>query len=149
MHVARAWHCAVACGHHVYVMGGADNAQRYLSSVERCSVHDGKWLPCAPMTTTRYGFAAVALDGFIYCIGGYDGETWLPSVERYSPDRCCPAPLTPFFVTCLHGSDSWECVASMSVAREGCCAAAVGDSIFVMGGQNGTDGYLRSCERYE
>ncbi len=71
-------------------MGGADNAQRYLSSVERCSVHDGKWLPCAPMTTTRYGFAAVALDGFIYCIGGYDGETWLSSVERYSADRCAP-----------------------------------------------------------
>jgi hypothetical protein len=90
MHVARAWHCAVACGDLVYVMGGADNAQRYLSSVERCSVHDGKWLPCAPMTTTRYGFAAVALDGFIYCIGGYDGETWLSSVERYSADRCAP-----------------------------------------------------------
>jgi hypothetical protein len=37
----------------------------------------------------------------------------------------------------------------MSTPREGCCAAAVGDSIFVMGGQNGDDGHLRSCERYE
>jgi hypothetical protein len=88
MHVARAWHCAVACRDCLYVMGGADNAQRYLCSVERCTMHDLKWLPCAPMTTTRYGFAAVALHGLIYCIGGYDGETWLDSVERYSPDRC-------------------------------------------------------------
>jgi hypothetical protein len=98
MLVARAWHCAVACGGFLYVMGGADNAQRYLCSVERCSLHDGVgrtptqpsgvWQPRAPMTCTRYGFAAVSLNGLIYCIGGYDGETWLDTVERYFPDRC-------------------------------------------------------------
>jgi hypothetical protein len=87
MQVARAWHCAVACGGHIYVMGGADNAQRYLCSEERCNLKDGNWLPCAPMSHTRYGFAAVALNGFIYCIGGYDGNTWLDSVERYCPRR--------------------------------------------------------------
>jgi hypothetical protein len=96
MHVARAWHCAVACSDYLYVMGGADNAQRYLCSVERCTMQDRKWLPCAPMTTTRYGFAAVALHGLIYCIGGYDGETWLDSVERYCPDRC----LSPVCESC-------------------------------------------------
>jgi hypothetical protein len=53
------------------------------------------------------------------------------------------------FICLVPCSDSWEHVASMCVAREGCCAAVVGDSIFVMGGQNGDDGYLRSCERYE
>jgi hypothetical protein len=38
----------------------------------------------------------------------------------------------------------------MSTAREGCCAAVVEDSIYVMGGNNGgEDGYLRTCERYE
>jgi hypothetical protein len=88
MLAARAWHCSVACGGTLYVMGGADNAQRYLCSVERCSLHGGVWQPCAPMNSTRYGFAAVSLNGFIYCIGGYDGETWLDSVERYCPDRC-------------------------------------------------------------
>ncbi len=88
MLVARAWHCAVACGDCLYVMGGADNAQRYLSSTERCSMQDLKWTPCAPMSYPRYGFAAVTLNGFIYCIGGYDGETWLDSVARYSPQRC-------------------------------------------------------------
>ena len=45
-------------------------------------------------------------------------------------------------------SESWEDVASMCEAREGCCAAAVGDSIYVMGGKCG-DVHLRSCERYE
>jgi len=87
MQVARAWHCAVACDGHIYVMGGSDNAQRYLCSVERCNLQDGNWLPCSPMSHTRYGFAAVALNGFIYCIGGYDGNTWVDSVERYSPRR--------------------------------------------------------------
>jgi hypothetical protein len=87
MRVARAWHCAVACEDHIYVMGGADNAQRYLCSVEKCRAEDGTWVTCAPMSTSRYGFSAVALHGFIYCIGGYDGETWLNSVERYDPAR--------------------------------------------------------------
>jgi hypothetical protein len=79
-------------------MGGADNAQRYLCSTERCSMQDLKWTPCAPMSSTRYGFAAVTLNGFIYCIGGYDGETWLDSVARYSPHRCTRFCCLQYFV---------------------------------------------------
>ena len=102
MLVARAWHCAVACGGCLYVMGGADNSQRYLCSTERCNMQDGQWSPCAPMSNTRYGFAAVVLNGFIYCIGGYDGETWLDSVERYSPDRCMPSARESKCAACAH-----------------------------------------------
>ncbi len=96
----------------MYVMGGADNSQRYLCSTERCNVQDGacQWAACAPMSNPRYGFAAVALNGFIYCIGGYDGETWLDSVERYSPDRCMPS-----------ASES-KCAAHAHISA--CCLAA-------------------------
>lgn len=37
------------------------------------------------MSTIRMFFGAVVLKGFIYAIGGHDGNTWLNSVERYDP----------------------------------------------------------------
>ena len=38
------------------------------------------------MKRARYLHASVGLDGFLYVIGGHDGEERLRSIEKYNPD---------------------------------------------------------------
>lgn len=39
----------------------------------------------APMTTRRLGVAVAVLGGYLYAIGGSDGQCPLNTVERYDP----------------------------------------------------------------
>ena len=43
-----------------------------------------QWTDISPMGTKRSCLGAVAMDGLIYCCGGYDGQSCLSTVER-----CC------------------------------------------------------------
>ena len=43
------------------------------------------WKLVSPLVEHRSGAGATSLNGFVYASGGYDGETQLNSVERYSP----------------------------------------------------------------
>ncbi len=56
-----------------------------LSSVERAPINVdgslGSWQVVSNMTKGRYGHAAVAVDGYLYVLGGYTG-TWDATVER-------------------------------------------------------------------
>ena len=54
------------------------------------------------------GLAAVVLNGRIYTIGGYDGVTLLPTVERYDP-----------------ATDAWTTVKAMSTGRYYVAAAVL------------------------
>jgi kelch-like protein 17 (actinfilin)/kelch-like protein 20 len=83
------------------------------------------------MSTARYCFAAAAVDGKLYVMGGFDGQNRLSSVERYDP-----------------ATNAWEAVAPMSTARS-CSAAAVFDGkLYVMGGHDGKN-WLSSIEQYD
>ena len=44
----------------------------------------GQWDMLPEMNEARRALAAVALPDGIYAIGGYDGKSYLASVERYS-----------------------------------------------------------------
>ena len=37
------------------------------------------------MATKRQNVAVTAANGFLYAVGGYDGNAFLTSVERYDP----------------------------------------------------------------
>ena len=75
--------------------------------------------------------------GFLYVIGGVSSGTAVPDVQRYDP------------VT-----DTWTALASMPTARAGAAAAALDNSIFVIGGRLSADPcsggpYVSTVERYD
>ena len=75
--------------------------------------------------------AAVAIDKFIYAVGGYDGITsCLRSVERYDTT-----------------SGKWSSVSDMCTARSMHDVAVLKKRLFVVGGYDG-GGDLASCEVY-
>lgn len=104
----------------LYAVGGQDGVQ-CLNHVERydpkgkhqCSfpllesfmklliLLENKWSKVAPMTTRRLGVAVAVLGGFLYAIGGSDGQTPLNTVERFDPR-----------------SNKWTVVAPMSTRRK-------------------------------
>ena len=62
------------------------------------------------------------LQGRLICLGGSDGARALRSVERLDP-----------------ASGTWEALAPMLQAREGCGAAVLNDRLYVCGGRSGAD----------
>lgn len=61
--------------------GGCDNT--CLRSVERYDPVTRKWEFTRPMNTSRRALSAVTLADGIYAIGGFDGMSYLRSVEKY------------------------------------------------------------------
>lgn len=54
------------------------DVKRYDPSIQR-------WIRVASMGTKRLGVAVAVLDGYLYAIGGSDGQCPLSTVERYDP----------------------------------------------------------------
>ena len=54
-----------------------------LSSVERFDPNENRWFSIASLHEARWDFGCVAIDHYIYVIGGVGGQQyWLRSVER-------------------------------------------------------------------
>ena len=51
----------------------------------RYDPEENKWTKVAPMMTRRLGVAVAVLNGYLYAIGGSDGQCPLNTVERYDP----------------------------------------------------------------
>lgn len=62
-----------------------------LGSTSRYDPHVNKWTEVAPMAKRRAGVGVVALNGYLYAVGGFDDASPLDTVERWagipSPDR--------------------------------------------------------------
>ena len=86
-----------------------------LQSVECYNEYSRQWVYSEPMLYSRSCFAAVALDGCIYALGGY-GNVHLSSVEKYDPKR-----------------GKWSLVPAMSTARNNFGACALHGFIYAVG----------------
>lgn len=84
------------------------------------------WSTAAPVSTTREGLAAATLNGKIYAIGGFGGNsgpygsnTYLGTVEVYDP-----------------ATDTWSAAADVPLPTggDGLAAATVSGKIYAMGG---------------
>lgn len=53
-----------------------------LNTAERFDPHTGAWEILPPMNECRRALALVALPDGVYAIGGYNGHTYLSSVEK-------------------------------------------------------------------
>ena len=88
------------------------------------------WAAKTAMPTSRMDFAAVALGGKIYAIGGLGLSGLLSQNEEYDPV-----------------ANAWTARASMLTARDGLAAAAVGSTLYALGGSSG--GELTTNEQYD
>jgi hypothetical protein len=97
----------------------------------------GPWQSENSMVTPRHNFAVAAAHGYLYALGGRNGGVVLSSVERARIND--DGSLGP-----------WEAVTPMTTARNEPAAVAVGDYLYVLGGEGVSDGewsVLSSVER--
>jgi N-acetylneuraminic acid mutarotase len=108
----------------VYAIGGSADGMSALATVEVFDPHTRTWSFAESLPTARAGLAAVAnLDDRIYTFGGFNSVR-LSTVEVFDP---------------LTGN--WTTRNSMPTARNRLAAAAASDgsSIYVIGGEGGSD----------
>eukprot|EP01065_Artemidia_motanka_P048479 TRINITY_DN7814_c0_g4_i1.p1 TRINITY_DN7814_c0_g4~~TRINITY_DN7814_c0_g4_i1.p1 ORF type:complete len:472 (+),score=104.43 TRINITY_DN7814_c0_g4_i1:78-1493(+) len=93
MRYARSTPSAVVLYGHIYVLGGYNGdetsnqgvSEARLTSVERYDPKSNTWTEVSSMRCGRSGEAAVAVDGRIFVVGGWDGQEHFNLVEVYSP----------------------------------------------------------------
>jgi N-acetylneuraminic acid mutarotase len=96
-----------------------------------------EWTFLAPMKFVRYGHAVAVLDDRIYVMGGYGGvegslSDYMDAVESYCPKADC-----------------WLSVASMRDTRFGFGVGVLNGKLYVVGGFNGKDSWMRRVECYD
>lgn len=104
----------------------------------------------APLSSPRSGVSLVAMDGYLYAIGGHDGITAMNTVERYTgmqQKKCeplcidrvvsnmlCVPPPPPRYDPQMN---TWSKQRAMLSRRSGAAAAVLGGHLYVMGGNDG------------
>jgi N-acetylneuraminic acid mutarotase len=93
----------------LYVVGGVDDTNTTLSSVECFDLSTGVWSGVAPISTERYYHGVAVVDGKLYAMGGGDNTTTiLSSVECFDPS-----------------TGQWSATAAMSTARHSLAMVAL------------------------
>jgi len=110
----------------VYAIGGSPNHQLdyleeqiFYSKVEAYNPTNNTWTSKADMPTGRFLLGAVAVNGIIYAIGGYNATSTLATVEAFDP-----------------ATNTWSTKAPMNTARYGMYVGVVNGKIYVAGGSD-------------
>ena len=90
-----------------------------------------RWTRVCPMNVRRSALGAAVMDGKIYVVGGYDGNSSLNSVECFDPD-----------------TNQWKFVASMSTMRSATGVTALNGKLYAAGGHDGMS-IFSSVEAYD
>lgn len=130
-------HGGVFASGRLYVIGGHKKETGSGSSAAEWTTvgSDGTlqpWRETSALTRPRFLAGTVEVEGFLFMIGGYDGQ-YLRSVEhaRIQTDG---------------NLSLWNPAASLTTPRGGAAVVAVKNALYVIGGSNKRD-YLRSVER--
>uniref|UniRef100_A0A3Q2ZRR7 Kelch-like family member 18 n=1 Tax=Kryptolebias marmoratus TaxID=37003 RepID=A0A3Q2ZRR7_KRYMA len=89
--------CCTSISGLIYAVGGLNSSGDSLNVVEVFDPVGNFWERCQPMRTTRSRVGVAVVNGLLYAIGGYDGQSRLSTVEVYNPE-----------------TDSWAQVSSMN-----------------------------------
>ncbi|EDV26409.1 uncharacterized protein TRIADDRAFT_22276 [Trichoplax adhaerens] len=126
----------------IYIVGGlsydSSSTINFLNSGEYYNPKDNTWTPIRNMNYHRYKLGLVALNGYLFAIGGksYDfecGNSFVTnSVERYDPE-----------------ADEWIEITAMSEKRFAAGVATMGGRIWAIGGKCDEDNALDSAENYD
>lgn len=121
---ARSYLAVAVWGNYIYALGGSEDGISILNSVERAEVQlDGSlgpWQLVTSMTNPRTGLEAVALDGYLYALGG-QADIIFSSVERAA-------------IRTDGSLGSWEVVPAMTSPRADYAAVVANDLIYSLGG---------------
>ncbi|XP_078262847.1 kelch-like protein 28 [Rhinoraja longicauda] len=179
------YECGVAVvDQKLYVVGGIAthiqqgiNYRKHENLVESWNPETNKWTSVERMNECRSTLGVSVLAGELYALGGYDGENYLQSVEKYilkvkkwqpvapmaKSRSCFAAAVLDGMIYAIGGygpahmnsverydpsKDSWEMVAPMADKRINFGVGSMLGFIFVVGGHNGVS-HLQSVERYE
>ncbi|PIO14196.1 hypothetical protein AB205_0004600 [Aquarana catesbeiana] len=78
--------CCTSIAGLIYAVGGLNSAGDSLNVVEVFDPIANRWEKCQPMTTARSRVGVAVVNGLLYAIGGYDGQSRLSTVEVYNPE---------------------------------------------------------------
>ncbi|TNN42452.1 Kelch-like protein 18 [Liparis tanakae] len=92
--------CCTSIRGRIYAVGGLNSSGDSLNVVEMFDPIGNFWERCQPMRTARSRVGVAVINGLLYAIGGYDGQSRLSTVEVYNPE-----------------TDSWTRVSSMNSQR--------------------------------
>lgn len=118
----------------LFIIGGRNNTSSGnidTASVDRYDPLRDEWRPVKPLSVPRNRLGVAAIDGFIYAIGGGNGNSCHTSVERYDPKQ-----------------DEWTSVMPLNFPRIGVAVAVLGRKLYAAGGFDGRN-RLRSVECYD
>jgi hypothetical protein len=110
---------------------GLGSGPGFISDTLRFNLLEKTWRKKSCMHTPRCYISVAKLGANIYCLGGFDGNMRLNSVEIYNSE-----------------DNSWSLAPPMKSIRSDACAVAYDNKIFVIGGYDGTE-VLRSTEIYD
>ena len=118
----------------LYVIGGEDESDEQVSTVQRYNPDTNLWQEVAPLSIARRGVCAVADRNSLYAIGGHGTSGNLEIVERFDPTE-----------------KTWTKIASTSEKRGFASGTAVNQKVFVFGGLNvrGRIPDSKFCEIYD
>lgn len=80
MHKARSASAVGVLDNNVCVLGGHDGLQIF-NSMEYYLLDKDEWVTGVPMLTKRCRHGVATLRGHLFVFGGYDGQTFLDTVE--------------------------------------------------------------------
>lgn len=168
----------------IYAVGGC-NGTTELDTVECLAISRAenepkpkKWKKCSKLPFSRSNAGVCALNGKIYCIGGWNGQAGIRQCEVYCPETDkwtsiaplntgrCQAGVFAFNnkIWVVGGSDAWNCLgtvetydpeanqwtfsAPLSTARRGCGLAELNGRLYCVGGSDGNQS-LKTTEYFD
>jgi len=136
---ARSGAGAAGFGHRLYIAGGASIEKGFLNSVEWTTIKpDGQletWQKGQPLTVPRGFLALVVANGFLYAIGGANGENGIHLLNTVEHAQ----------IVETGGLGPWTPVSPMTTPRRGPAALVHQGYLYAIGGYNGI--FLRNLER--
>lgn len=168
----------------IFFTGGC-NGTTELDTVEclslgKSEIHEKrkKWKKCSKLPFSRSNAGVCALNGKIYCIGGWNGQAGIKQCDVYCPETDkwtsiaplntgrCQAGVFSFNgkIWVVGGSDAWNCLGTVETydpetdqwtfgapllsARRGCGLAELNGRLYCVGGSDGNQS-LKSTEYFD
>lgn len=137
-----------------------------------------KWKKCSKLPFSRSNSGVCALNGKLYCIGGWNGQHGIKQCDVYCPETDTWTAIAPLNtgrcqsgvvahngkIWVVGGSDAWNCLQSVEIydpetntwslgpqlliQRRGCGLAALNGILYCVGGSNGNES-LRTTEYFD
>ena len=131
---------AVTSTTHLYVIGGVDQHNRYVDTVEYAAILSngqlGEWRKTSPLKIPRFYLDAVYHNGYIYALGGGLGEIGGNNQPSAAIERAK--------VLANGALGPWESLPPLLTPRRGLKAIVWNQKLYATGGYNGV--FLKSVE---